>query len=220
MRLVARDLSFGYPGGDHQVLSGLACDIPAGVSAAVVGPSGSGKTTLLSVLGGLATPQQGYFACLDANGVEHIPRDVSTWVLQTVSLMPERSVLDNTCLGGYLDGATRAVARRAAMAALDEVGLADRADEPARVLSGGEAQRVAIARALTSTRPVLCADEPTGQLDAATSSLVLDAMFASARRTLLLVTHDEAAAARCDVVLRLASGHLEPKEFARGGARV
>ena len=219
MRLVARDLSFRYPGGDHEVLSGLRCDIPSGVSAAIVGPSGSGKTTLLALLGGLVAPQRGHFACVDDDGGEHVPRDVSTWVLQTVSLMPERTVLDNVCLGAYLDGATRTEAQRSALAALDDVGLGDRAGDPARVLSGGEAQRVANARALASTRPVLFADEPTGQLDAATTSTVLDRMFASARRTVVLVTHDESAAARCGVVLRLRDGVLVPGTTAAAGAR-
>jgi predicted ABC-type transport system involved in lysophospholipase L1 biosynthesis ATPase subunit len=140
-------------------------------------------------------------------------------VLQTVSLLPDRTVLDNVRLGAYLDGATRGEAALRAAAALDDMGLGGRADDPARVLSGGEGQRVAIARALASRRPVLFADEPTGQLDAATTSVVLDAMFASARRSVILVTHDEVAAARCDVVLRLRDGRLLPEPTrVRGGA--
>lgn len=208
MRLIARDLVFGYPGGDHDVLSGLACDIPSGATAAIVGPSGSGKTTLLSLLGGLLRPQQGAFECVDGQGGRHVPADVSTWVLQTVSLLPDRSVLDNVCLGAYLDGADIATARSRARARLADMGLGDRAGEPAKVLSGGEAQRVAIARALASQRPVLFADEPTGQLDTATTNRVLEAMFAAVDRTVVLVTHDESAASRCDLVLHLADGVL------------
>jgi ABC-type lipoprotein export system ATPase subunit len=208
VRLVADDLWFRYPGGDHDVLAGLSCDIASGASAAIVGPSGSGKTTLLALLGGLVAPQRGRFVCVDRPGLDHAPREVSVWVLQTVSLLPERTVLDNVCLGAYFDGATRSEAIPRASDALESMGLRDRAGEPAGILSGGEAQRVAIARALASTRPVLFADEPTGQLDATTTTVVLDAMFASAHRTVVLVTHDDAAAARCDVVLRLRDGVL------------
>ncbi|WP_157732453.1 ABC transporter ATP-binding protein [Cellulomonas sp. CW35] len=208
MRLVADDLSFRYPRGDHDVLSSLSCDVPSGASAAIIGPSGSGKTTLLALLGGLLAPQRGRFRCVDDQGGEHVPRDVSTWVLQTVSLLPDRSVLDNVCVGAYLDGASRSEAVRRAMGSLEEMGLRERAEDPAKVLSGGEAQRVAIARALSSHRTVLFADEPTGQLDASTTAAVLDAMLASARRTVVLVTHDESAAARCDIVLRLRDGVL------------
>lgn len=208
MRLVAEQLRFRYPHGDQDVLAALTLDIASGVRAAIIGPSGSGKTTLLSLLGGLLAPQQGAFHAVDANGQRHVPRNVSTWVLQTVSLLPERTVLDNTKLGAFLDGASSSEADARARRALGAMGLDHRADEPARVLSGGEAQRVAIARALSSNRPLLFADEPTGQLDAATTDHVLDALFAAANRTVVLVTHDEAAAARCDVVYRLKDGGL------------
>lgn len=208
MRLTATDLRFRYAGGDHDVLAGLTCAIPSGARAAIVGPSGSGKTTLMSVLGGLLRPQQGAFECVDERGGLHVPRDVSTWVLQTVSLLPDRTVLDNVALGAYLDGADVPTARRRARRRLAEVGLSGHTERPARVLSGGEGQRAAIARALASNRPVLFADEPTGQLDAATTEQVLDAMFAAADRTVILVTHDEAAASRCDFVLHLADGVL------------
>lgn len=208
MRLIATDLRFRYAGGDHDVLAGLSCDIPSHARAAIVGPSGSGKTTLMSLLGGLLRPQHGAFECVDGRGGRHVPRSVSTWVLQTVSLLPDRTVIDNVALGAYLDGADVPAARRRAQRRLAEVGLSEHADRPARVLSGGEGQRAAIARALASDRPVLFADEPTGQLDAATTEQVLDAMFGAADRTVILVTHDEAAASRCDIVLRLVDGVL------------
>jgi len=208
VRLIATDLKFRYASGDHEVLAGLSCDIPSGARAAIVGPSGSGKTTLMALLGGLLRPQQGAFECVDENGRFHVPRSVSTWVLQTVSLLPDRTVIDNVALGAYLDGADVATAHQRARKRLAEMGLSGLERRPARVLSGGEAQRAAIARALSSDRPVLFADEPTGQLDAATTKQVLDAMFASADRTVILVTHDEAAASRCDIVLHLVDGVL------------
>lgn len=210
MRLVVDGLWFRYPGGARPILSDLSFEVPAGASAAIVGPSGSGKTTLLSVLGGLLPRQQGSFCCTDADGREHAPADVATWVLQTVSLLPERTVTDNVCLGAYLDGASRETARARAAHALAAVGLSDRALDPAGILSGGEAQRVAIARSLASVRPVILADEPTGQLDASTTAVVLDAFFALAPRTIVLITHDEAAAARCDLIWHLADGRLQP----------
>jgi len=210
VRVVADDLEFRYPGGDHSVFTGLSCDVPAGASVAIVGPSGSGKTTLLALLGGLLTPQGGRLRCIDDAEREHAPRDVATWVLQTVSLLPDRTVLDNVCVGAYLDGVSTHEARRRASANLEAMGLHGREEDRAGLLSGGEAQRVAVARALSSSRSVLFADEPTGQLDASTTSAVLDAMLSSAQRTVVLVTHDESAAARCDVVLRLRDGLLLP----------
>lgn len=217
MRLIAEDVEYRYVARGAPVLSGLACDIPSGASAAILGPSGSGKTTLLTLLGGLLEPQHGSFCCVDSKGARHVPRSVSTWVLQTVSLLPDRSVVDNAALGAYLDGCGVSEARARAMSTLTDMGLADRADAPARVLSGGESQRVAIARALASQRPVLFADEPTGQLDADTTEQVLGFMLQSARRTVILVTHDESAAARCDLVLKLHGGALV--EVDRNGLR-
>jgi ABC-type lipoprotein export system ATPase subunit len=208
MQLVAGGVHFRYPGGDRPVLEDVAFEVPSGTSAAIVGPSGSGKTTLLSVLGGLLRPQQGAFWCADTDGRKYQPRDVATWVLQTVSLLPARTVQDNVCLGAYLDGASRGEAQARAARTIDALGLAERTTDPARVLSGGEGQRVAIARALASNRPVIFADEPTGQLDASTSAIVLDALFSVATRTILLITHDAAAAARCDFVWHLVDGTL------------
>jgi ABC-type lipoprotein export system ATPase subunit len=215
VRLIAEGLHFRYPSGDRPVLANLTFEVPSGASAAIVGPSGSGKTTLLSVLGGLLPPQQGHFRCTDDDGIDHVPADVATWVFQTVSLFPERTVEDNVCLGAYLDGAPRNLARERATLALTAMGLAGRAHDPAGVLSGGEAQRVAIARALTSTRPLVFADEPTGQLDASTTAVVLEALFALAPRTIVLITHDETAAARCDIVMYLVNGTLVQRSGGR-----
>lgn len=208
--MIGEHVTFTHPGAERPVLSDLMMDLPAGSSTAIVGPSGSGKTTLLSLLGELLRPQTGRFSCVDPHGRVFRPRDVATWVLQTVSLLPDRTVSDNVRLGAYLDGANRTTADLRAASALARMSLADRGHESARVLSGGEAQRVAIARALASARPVMLADEPTGQLDGVTTDRVLDALLGSADRTVVLVTHDERAAARCDRVLRLDRGRLHP----------
>ncbi|MBX9246713.1 ATP-binding cassette domain-containing protein [Actinotalea ferrariae] len=215
MRLVADQVTFCYPGASRPVLAGVSFDVPSGTTAAIMGPSGAGKTTFVSLLGGLLTPQNGEFHGVSDAGTRHPLPTVCTWVLQTVSLLPERTVVENVHLGGFLDGAPRAQADERARKALELVGLDDRAGDACRVLSGGEAQRVAVARALTSRRPVLLADEPTGNLDAQTTEQVLDALFAAvagdtARRTVVLVTHDPAVAARCDVTYELRSGRLVP----------
>ncbi len=207
MRLVAKGLTFTYPNASEPVLRGVDLDVPSGASAAVIGPSGSGKTTLLSLVGRLLKMQGGTIEAISADGVAHHPYEVSSWVFQTVSLLPDRSAVDNVAVGAYSDGASRDDGRERAVACLAEVGLAGREEDPARILSGGEAQRIAIARALASRRPIILADEPTGQLDARTSATVLDAMLgAHGERTVLVVTHDPEVAARCDVVLELRDG--------------
>lgn len=213
MRLVASGVSYTYPRGDHQVLAGVDFDIPPGTCAAIVGPSGSGKTTLLSLMGHLLPMQAGAIRAIDEHGTEHPLADTASWVLQTVSLLPDRTALDNVAVGAYSDGASRADARARAAECLASVGLAGKEHEPARILSGGEAQRVAIARALASRRPLILADEPTGQLDARTSATVLDAMVgAQGERTVVIVTHDLEVAARCDLVLELRDGVIYERE--------
>lgn len=211
MRLTLSQVSFRHPGANESVLRSITCNVPAGRSTAIVGPSGSGKTTLLALLGGLLPPQTGTFWAIDSEEQRHHPRDVSVWVLQSVNLLAGRTVLDNVKLGAYLDGLAPRQAQRRACEALERMGIAELASRPARLLSGGEAQRVGIARALASTRPLLFADEPTGQLDATTTGSVADALLASASRTMLIVTHDDALARRCDHVLRLADGTLTPQ---------
>ena len=213
MRLIAQSVTYTYPRGDHQVLAGVDFAIPAGASAAIIGPSGSGKTTLLSLMGRLLPMQAGSIHALDDDEREHRLEDVASWVLQTVSLLPDRTALDNVRVGAYSDVTSRAEAVARALECLDAVGLAGREDEPARILSGGEAQRVAIARALASRRPIILADEPTGQLDAQTSSTVLDAMISGhGKRTVVIVTHDPEVADRCDLVLELRDGIIHLKD--------
>jgi putative ABC transport system ATP-binding protein/lipoprotein-releasing system ATP-binding protein len=215
VRLVARGVTFTYPHARDPVLRGVNLDIPSGTSAAVMGPSGSGKTTLLSLVGRLLTMQGGTVEAIDADGAARHPYEVAAWVFQTVSLLPDRSALDNVAVGAYLDGAGREEARVRAAAHLAQVGLDGHERDPARILSGGEAQRVAIARALASRRPIILADEPTGQLDASTSAAVLDAMIgAHAERTVMIVTHDPEVAERCDIVVELRDGEAH---VVRGG---
>lgn len=209
MLLSVTDLGFAYP---HRppVLADVTFEVPGGSSLAIVGPSGTGKTTLLALLGGLLLPSSGGAAVVLDDGERRAVGPLASWVLQTVNVLPDRTVADNVALGAYSSG----VGRRAALAlvepALAEVGLAGYARRPVRTLSGGEVQRVVIARALVSDRPVVLADEPTGQLDPRTTTDVASALLAAGRdRIVVIVTHDPAVAALCSHVLRLDSGHLE-----------
>jgi ABC-type lipoprotein export system ATPase subunit len=204
VRLVADGVVVRYPRSTRAVLAGADLAVDEGETVAILGPSGSGKSTLLSVLGGLVRPTDG---SVRVEGGDGGLRDVSAWVLQTVNVLPERSVLDNVAVGGLTRGLTRASARADAARRLDGVGLGGRLAEPVRVLSGGEVQRVVIARALASGRPFILADEPTGQLDRATSDVVLDALFTTAGgAAVVVVTHDPDVAARCDRVARIHDG--------------
>ncbi|MBN2177516.1 MAG: ATP-binding cassette domain-containing protein [Demequinaceae bacterium] len=218
MRLVARGVTFSYPRSPEPVLKGVDFDIPSGHSAAIIGPSGSGKTTLLSLIGRLLSMQEGTVEAIAPDGTVRPPYEVASWVFQTISLLPDRTAADNVAIGAYSDGATREEAQSRARDYLGRVGLTPHAEIPTRILSGGEAQRVAIARALASHRPVILADEPTGQLDAKTSASVLEAMIgAHGERTVLVVTHDPEVADRCDLILELRDGRVhELREGANG----
>jgi len=211
VRLIASGVTYTYPRGDHQVLAGVDFEIPAGTSAAIIGPSGSGKTTLLSLMGHLLPMQAGSIHALD--GDREVPlQEAASWVLQTVSLLSDRTALDNVAIGAFSDGASRPDAVARSRECLASVGLAGHEDDAARILSGGEAQRVAIARALASRRPIILADEPTGQLDAKTSATVLEAMIGShGERTVVIVTHDPEVAERCDLVLELRDGVIHER---------
>jgi len=209
VRLVAAGVTFAHPG-SHVLLDGLELAVEAGESVAVVGPSGSGKTTLLALLGGLLRPQAGTLA-LEREGTRVPLVESVSWVLQTVNVLSDRTVLDNVAVGAFADGVDRMTAAGRAESALAAVGLAGTGGRPVRTLSGGEAQRVVIARAAVSERPVLLADEPTGQLDQRTSADVIDALLASAaHKVTVVVTHDAAIAARCSRTLELGSGILTP----------
>lgn len=209
MRLTVRDLRHRHTPPQPEILRGVDLDVASGESVAIMGPSGSGKTTLLALLGGLLPLRSGDVSLVDDHGDRHRPFDCAAWVLQTVNVLADRTVADNVCLGSYAAGLGRVDALADARDWLAMVGLAERADDPVRVLSGGEVQRVVIARALATRRPLVLADEPTGQLDAATTDAVLTALIEPAHgRTLVIVTHDAEVARRCDRVLSLHNGIL------------
>jgi putative ABC transport system ATP-binding protein len=198
------------------ILSDISFQVRAGEAVAIVGASGSGKSTLLGLLAGLDTPTDGkvhidrhdLFA-LDEDGRAAVRAQRVGFVFQSFQLLPAMTALENVMLPLELAGDSDAAAEARQM--LARVGLDERLGHYPRQLSGGEQQRVAIARAFVTAPTLLLADEPTGNLDQATGSRIIDLMFALNRErgtTLILVTHDEALSQRCDRVLRLAGGRL------------
>ena len=205
------------PEGTLTILDDVSFDIATGTTAAIVGPSGAGKSTLLALLAGLDTPSSGdvlldgvSLGDLDEDGRAALRAAKVGFMFQSFHLVPSLTAIENIMLPMELAGDSGA--RTQAREILADVGLADRAGHYPNQLSGGEKQRVALARAYASRPGLLFADEPTGNLDKATGQRIVDLMFslnASAGTTLVLVTHDEALAARCAVRLALDAGQLQ-----------
>lgn len=203
-------------GGELSILDDVSFSIQPGEAVAIVGASGSGKSTLLGLLAGLDMPSGGsvhirgqdLFA-LDEDGRAALRGECVGFVFQSFQLLPALTALENVMLPLELAG--RRDASSEAEAWLVRVGLGGRLGHYPRQLSGGEQQRVAIARAFAPRPALVLADEPTGNLDVATGEAVIDLMFslnAEAGTTLVLVTHDNALAARCGRILRLDAGRL------------
>ena len=207
------------PSGDGTltILHEISFAVTSGEAVAIVGASGSGKSTLLGLMAGLDLPSSGAvilggrdLAALDEDARAALRGRLLGFVFQSFQLLPALTALENTMLPLELAG--RADARTTAAAMLARVGLGERQAHYPKHLSGGEQQRVALARAFATRPRLLLADEPTGNLDAATGAQIIDLMFAmnaAAGTTLILVTHDEALAQRCGRTLRLAAGRLE-----------
>ena len=203
------------------VLRGASVSVNPGESVAVIGRSGAGKSTLLHVLGGLDRPDAGRvwvggqdLYALSAGRRTAVRGTRLGFVFQSYHLLPEMDVIENVMLPALARAgwwAAVADVRARARDLLARVGLDDRAAHRPMELSGGEQQRVALARALVNDPEIVLADEPTGNLDGTTGGQVLDHLFTLTRakgHALLLVTHSEATAARCDRVLRLEAGTL------------
>ncbi|HQF96578.1 MAG TPA: ABC transporter ATP-binding protein [Microthrixaceae bacterium] len=188
-----------------------------GEFVAIVGRSGSGKSTLLNTLGLMDTPSAGAYhldghdtAALSAVHRAGLRGARLGFVFQAFHLVPSRSVTENVTMAGMYAGATRSSRRSAAIEVLERVGLGHRLDAAPSALSGGERQRVAIARALASRPALLLADEPTGNLDSATSDDILG-LFAELHAdgvTIVMITHDEGVAALAQRTLRMTDGVL------------
>ena len=202
--------------GDLDILRGINLEIAAGTSAAIVGASGSGKSTLLGLLAGMDVASGGEItldgqelSLLDEDQRARLRAEKIGFVFQSFQLLPALTARENVMLPLELSG--KKDADQIADRLLAEVGLSDRLDHYPTTLSGGEQQRVAIARAFARQPKILFADEPTGNLDTRTGERVIDLLFqlnASEGTTLVLVTHDERLARRCDVRFAMDAGEL------------
>lgn len=216
--LTARNLSKVVPSteGELTILHDLSLELTSGDSLAIVGSSGSGKSTLLGLLAGLDLPSSGSvvlagndLVCLDEDQRARVRAEHVGFVFQSFQLLDSLNALENVMLPLELEG--HADARQRARTLLERVGLGQRLTHYPRQLSGGEQQRVAIARAFAAEPAVLFADEPTGNLDSHTGERISDLLFELNQErgaTLVLVTHDERLAHRCQRLIRLEGGHL------------
>jgi putative ABC transport system ATP-binding protein len=217
--LIAREVTKEYQSGDHTiaVLRDVSFTVPQGAFVAIVGPSGSGKTTLLGLLAGLDTPTRGTVVLddsdlgkLNENERARLRGEKVGFVFQTFQLIPTLTALENVQVPLELRGTPGATER--AQDLIGRVGLGARGHHFPTQLSGGEQQRVAIARAFANSPKILFADEPTGNLDAATGQGVLELLRDLNRDrdlTMILVTHDTQIAQQADRTVRLAEGRIE-----------
>ena len=199
-----------------EILRGISFEIKSGESAAIVGVSGSGKSTLLGLLAGLDQASGGdviidgvSLAGLDEDSRAALRAEKVGFVFQSFQLLPALTALENVMLPLELAGANGA--EQQATTFLNKVGLGERLAHYPATLSGGEQQRVAIARAFAAQPALLFADEPTGNLDGETAEKIIDLLFSlnsSAGTTLILVTHDQRLAARCQRRFAMESGRL------------
>jgi putative ABC transport system ATP-binding protein len=198
------------------ILRGIDLTIDQGETVGLVGPSGSGKTSLLMLVSGLESPTSGLIrvggydvSALDEDQLAEFRRDEVGIVFQNFHLVPTMTALENVALPLELGG--RDGAFEQAKTWLERVGLGERVTHYPSQLSGGEQQRVALARSFVSEPRVLLADEPTGNLDGATGTAVIELLFDLHRRsgsTLLLITHDPALAQLCDRIIEMRDGRI------------
>ncbi|MGZ8144496.1 MAG: ABC transporter ATP-binding protein [Methylosarcina sp.] len=199
-----------------QILLGINLIIKSGESIAIVGESGSGKSTLISLLAGLDTPSYGsitvnghLLTAMNEDGRAALRSELIGFVFQSFQLLPGLTALENVMLPLELNGNTQA--KSLATALLKRVGLSHRLSHTPKQLSGGEQQRVALARAFVGKPAILFADEPTGNLDSKTGARIIDLLFElnhEHKTTLILVTHDQALATRCQRTIQLNSGSI------------
>ena len=223
MLIQAKDLMKIYKmdGEEVHALDGVSLEIAPGEYVAIMGPSGSGKSTLMNLLGCLDTPTSGSYvldgeeiAKLDDNGLARIRNRRIGFVFQTFNLLPRATSLHNVELPLVYSGISGAERKKRAMAAMESVGLGQRALHRPNELSGGERQRVAVARALVTHPSLILADEPTGNLDTKTGKEIMD-LFGSLHaqgNTIILVTHDRTEAENARRIVTIRDGKIEKEE--------
>ena len=217
--------SFGSGSSKLQVLNGIDLSLKRGELVALMGPSGCGKSTLLNIIGGLLAGDGGEIALNNRkygrkgpSSVVDVRRDLVGWIVQDFHLLNNLSALDNVAMALELSGMNSKQAEQKAAAALERVGLDDRMHHIPDQLSGGQQQRVAIARAIAGNRPLLLADEPTGNLDIASGKDVLQ-LFKDLCHdeadpiSILMVTHDPELASNADRMLLLRDGKTEASDI-------
>jgi putative ABC transport system ATP-binding protein len=207
-------------------LRGVSLTIEAGEFVSIMGPSGSGKSTLMHLLGALDTPTSGevWFQgralhTLQDAQLAALRRTRIGFVFQFFNLLPTLTAVENVALPLLLGGQRRSAAVKPAYAGLERVGLRERADHFPDEMSGGEMQRVAIARALVIEPEAVLCDEPTGNLDSANSAAILDLLRSlpqAGRRSVVMVTHDAAAASYGDRIVHIKDGRIDAEENVRG----
>lgn len=200
-----------------EVLKGITLDIDQGEFVALQGTSGSGKSTLLHIIGLLDRPTSGIYELLGSNAAtldddrQSDLRNLSLgFVFQSFYLIPYATALENVILPGLYSGKPRAELQQRAESLMEQVGLADRMDFKPSSLSGGQQQRVAMARAMLNEPHIILADEPTGQLDSATSTEIMKLFHTvhESGRTIVLVTHDEDVAKEAGRIIKLHDGRI------------
>lgn len=215
---------FGSGSNRLEVLKGIDIEISRGEMVALMGPSGCGKSTLLNIIGGLLAGDEG---SIDLDGrkyglkgpanVVDIRREKVGWIFQDFHLLDHLNALDNVAIALEISGVPTLEAEKKAEAALIRVGLEDRMDHIPDQLSGGQQQRVAIARAIAGERPILLADEPTGNLDTVTGQEILELFkelsHGEDQISILMVTHDPDLASQADRMLLLRDGCCEASDI-------
>jgi putative ABC transport system ATP-binding protein len=208
---------YGHGAAEVHALRDVSLSVEAGAMVAVMGPSGSGKSTLLTIAGSLEAPSGGEvliggtaLSGMSRNAKARLRRRSIGYVFQDFNLLPGLTAAENVALPLELDGVTAKKARTAAMQAIDDLGLAERASRFPDELSGGERQRVAIARAVVGDRRLLLADEPSGALDSVNGEAVMRLIHAACQRGVaaVVVTHDAQLASWADRVLFLRDGRV------------
>ena len=217
--------SFGSGDNKLQVLKGIEMEIKSGELVALMGPSGCGKSTLLNIIGGLLPGDSGSielngrnYGLKNPSSVVDVRRSLVGWIFQDFHLLDHLSALDNVAMALEISGVPSKEAEKRAILALEKVNLADRMHHIPDQLSGGQQQRVAIARAIAGHRPILLADEPTGNLDISTGAEVLQ-LFKDLCHdkenpiSILMVTHDPELASNADRMLLLRDGKTEASDI-------
>ena len=225
--LRVNDLTKGFGSGSNrlEVLKGIDFEMKRGELVALMGPSGCGKSTLLNIIGGLLSADGGeidlnsrVYGLKNPSGVVDVRRNLVGWIFQDFHLLDHLSALDNVAMALEISGVSSKEAEERARVALTRVNLGDRMDHIPDQLSGGQQQRVAIARAIAGNRPLLLADEPTGNLDITSGADVLRLFKELCHSeedpiSILMVTHDPGLASQADRMLLLRDGTVAASDI-------